>query len=99
LFEWKPHIGTDYDFKIALPLLKEEDVCVSNAMNYTYYDKVRSVWSTKLSPCEEELTQNIKDMIPERSRTLERYLSKPSLAADGLPSNVLIVSISSLGVL
>jgi hypothetical protein len=90
LSEWKAHTGTHYRRKEAIPLLKDEDICVDNAMRYIYYDKSRRVWSTALSPCE-ELTQSCKDIMPQRSKTLDRYLSKPPSASDGLPSNEPIV--------
>ena len=70
--------------------LQEHQVCVTNALKYAYFDKSMEAWTTALDLCG-NLTHKVQYQMPERSRTLGRFLYKPPSTPDGLPVNEPIV--------
>jgi hypothetical protein len=93
LSEWKPHLGTHYREKEAIPNLEESKVCPPNGLLYRYFDKSQQIWSTKLKS-REDLPQKFLHTMPPRSTNLARFISRPPSAPDGLPSNEVVASLS-----
>ncbi|KAJ4362800.1 hypothetical protein N0V95_001292 [Ascochyta clinopodiicola] len=85
----KPHSATHRKKKGAVCHLEDKDVCLQNALQYAYYDANRNMWTSPQIP-----TGSIHDkcmyQMPGRSKALERYLSKPVSAPDGVTPNEVV---------
>ncbi|CAO2650553.1 Nn.00g018450.m01.CDS01 [Neocucurbitaria sp. VM-36] len=88
LSETKPLAGT---IKRKIFELENRDVCVNNDLTYAYYDKAQELYSTELKTSG-KVTQKALYQMPQRSKTLGRFLYKPHSAPDGLPANEPIAS-------
>jgi hypothetical protein len=93
LSEIKPHVVTHRKNKKAVQHLQEEDVCLENALRYGYYDTSTGTWTAQQTP-NGRLPQMCMHEMPARSKALDRFLSKPPSAPDGVPPNEVIASLS-----
>ncbi|KAJ4380581.1 hypothetical protein N0V86_003940 [Didymella sp. IMI 355093] len=93
LSEIKPHVVTHRKNKKAVQHLQEEDVCLKNALRYGYYDTSMGTWTAQQMPSG-RLSQTCMYEMPARSEALNRFLSKPPSAPDGVPPNEVIASLS-----
>ncbi|PVH99843.1 hypothetical protein DM02DRAFT_710275 [Periconia macrospinosa] len=89
----KPHVVTHRKKKRNVQNLMEDDVCLANALRYEYYDRSKRIWSSAYR-LNEEILQRYVPQIPDRSKTLERYLHKPPSAPDGITPNEVIANVS-----
>jgi hypothetical protein len=89
----KPHSGTHRKKRKAIPNLENHDVCLKNALQYNYYDSVKSLWSSQLDPTDKVLRKCMQRM-PSQSKSLERYLYKSPSQPDGVPSNSVMADLS-----
>ncbi|KAF1930947.1 uncharacterized protein M421DRAFT_57599 [Didymella exigua CBS 183.55] len=87
----KPHSGTHRNLKTAVSTLKDEDVCLPNALQYLYYDTCQAIW-TSPQISSGQVHQKCMHRMPGRSRGLERFLSKPTSSPDGLTPNEVVAS-------
>ncbi|KAH4108552.1 hypothetical protein HBI25_111470 [Parastagonospora nodorum] len=91
--ETKAHYNTAYHHKKPIINRQEDDVCVDNALVYRYYDRTQKKWCKELKT-NEELPKQFLYVLPQRSKDLKMFLSRPPSASDGVPSNESIASIS-----
>ncbi|KAI8936437.1 hypothetical protein NX059_006844 [Plenodomus lindquistii] len=90
----KPHSVTHRKQKKAVHLLKEHDVCLSNALKLEYYDKtLRHLTGSVLSRTDAVAVQ-CRYRLPQRSKALERFTYKPPSSQDGVQPNEVIASLS-----
>lgn len=89
----KPHTVTHRKSKKAVQHLREEDVCLQNGLRYQYYDAHTGTWTAPQTPSG-DLPRKCMYRMPARSKALERFLSKPPSAPDGVPPNEVIASLS-----
>ena len=82
----KPYEGTHFKPKRSVNLLSEAQVCVNNDLQYSYYDGTRELFLKPLKATEEIGRQCLYRM-PDKSATLERYVSKPPSNPGGTSPN------------
>jgi hypothetical protein len=92
LSEVKSHTVTHRKSMKAIHLLSESDVCLDNALQYRYYDTATEQFSTQMPVCTEEIPKRCMYQMPQRSKTLERFMYHPPSLPHGLPANEVIVS-------
>lgn len=94
LFSVKPHTGTHRKYKKAIPNIRDDDVCLPNALQYEYYDQTLDTYTGVCVPTE-DVAQRCMYRIPGTEfKALERFLYRPPTAPDGLPPNEVIASLS-----
>ncbi|KAJ8116579.1 hypothetical protein OPT61_g2025 [Boeremia exigua] len=89
----KPHLVTHRKQKKAIQNLQVEEVCLENGLQYNYYDATTGAWTAPREP-NGELPLKCTLTMPVRSKALERFLSKPPSAPDGVQPNEVIASLS-----
>ncbi|KAF2856141.1 hypothetical protein T440DRAFT_531312 [Plenodomus tracheiphilus IPT5] len=90
----KPHTVTHRKRKNAVHLLKDHDVCLSNALQFELHDKTLGITPKSAPNCTEEVAQKCTYRLPHRSKALERFAYKPPSSQDGLQPNEVIASLS-----
>lgn len=90
LSQVKPHTGTHRKLKNGVSTLKEENVCLDNALRYQYYDSSDGVFTDSLHSTD-RVSKNCTYQLPGRSSNLQQYV-RP-LAAD-VPPNKVIADLS-----
>ncbi|KAF9695776.1 hypothetical protein EKO04_006190 [Ascochyta lentis] len=85
----KPHSGTHRKNKNAVCHLEDKDVCLQNALQYRYYDATQNMWNSPQIPTG-DVHKKCMYRMPGRSKALERYLSKPPSAPNGLMPNEVV---------
>ncbi|KAL5118323.1 hypothetical protein ACEQ8H_003833 [Pleosporales sp. CAS-2024a] len=90
----KSHTDTHRKELGAVQNLKERDVCLSNALQYAYYDKSLEL-HTFPRKSKGKLVQECMYRMPDaRSKSLEYFLSKPPSDPDGRTPNEVIASLA-----
>jgi hypothetical protein len=90
----KPNMGTHRKDKTAIPNLEEHDVCLSNALRYTYYDTTLRTYTDLYNPTGSVVRNCMYQMPNTRSKVLERFLCRPPSAPDGITSNEVVASLA-----
>ncbi|KAH7388677.1 hypothetical protein BKA66DRAFT_569000 [Pyrenochaeta sp. MPI-SDFR-AT-0127] len=90
----KPHSGTHRKRQKAIPHLRDDDVCLENALRYGYYDKSQGSMGASSPSCTKGTAEKCMYRLPLRSRALERFMHKLPSAANGLPPNEVIATLS-----
>ncbi|XP_014555371.1 hypothetical protein COCVIDRAFT_27710 [Bipolaris victoriae FI3] len=94
LSEVKSHTVTHRNNMKAVQNLKEDDVCLENALKYRYYDTTSNQFNTTIPVCTEEVPKRCMYEMPQRSKKLERFMYRLPYSPDGLPANEVIASLS-----
>lgn len=90
----KPHTGTHRKQKKSILTLRDEDICLPNALRYAYFDKCLDIY-TSVCRSMEALAQKCMHRMPDtRTRALERFMFRPPSAPDGPSPNEVIASLS-----
>jgi len=92
LSQIKSHTVTHRKQKKAIPHLKDDDICLENALDYAYYDNSTRIFNANMPVCTSEVPKNCIYPMPKRSKALERFMYRPPTSPDGLPANEIIVS-------
>jgi hypothetical protein len=87
----KPHSGTHRKNKTAVSTLKDDDICLPNALRYQYYDNRQGIWTSPNIPSG-QIHKKCMYSMPDRSKTLGRFLSKPTSSPDGIAPNEVVAS-------
>ncbi|EUC50241.1 hypothetical protein COCMIDRAFT_82742 [Bipolaris oryzae ATCC 44560] len=94
LSEVKSHTTTHRKNLMAIQNLKEDDVCLENALKYRYYNTTSNQFNTTIPVCTEEIPKRCMYEMPQRSKTLERFMYRLPSSPNGLPANEVIASLS-----
>jgi hypothetical protein len=90
----KPHTGTHRNEKKSILTLRDEDVCLPNALRYAYFDRTLGIY-TGVCGSMEDLAQKCMHRMPNtRTRALERFMFRPPSTPDGPSPNEVIASLS-----
>jgi hypothetical protein len=85
----KSHTARHQPLK-AIMTLEEAHVCLENGLKYAFYDKLQSACIDGPRNSTAQVSKNCSVSLPIRAQALAKYLSRPSSAPDGLPSNEVI---------
>ncbi|KAJ5059156.1 hypothetical protein J3E72DRAFT_230989 [Bipolaris maydis] len=94
LSEVKSHTVTHRNNMKAVQNLKENDICLENALQYRYYDTTSNQFNTTTPDCTEEIPNRCMYKMPQRSKALERFMYRLPCLPNGLPANEVIASLS-----
>ena len=89
----KPHSVTHRKKKPVTTYLKEDDVCLQNALHYEYYDTFTGTWTATQAPSGDVPRKCVYRM-PALSKALDVYLQKLPSNPDGVPPNEVIANLS-----
>jgi hypothetical protein len=95
LSDVKPYNVTHRRNKNTVQYLAEEDVCLSNALQYAYFDTSLGVFTKAALTCTDDVPKLCMYHVPQRSEALDRFMYRPPSAPDGTPANEVLVSLLS----
>jgi len=84
----KPLNRSHYKNKGTITHVENEDICVPNAMHFTYYDTISRSFPGVLRPTD-HVKQNCSYQLPVRSKNLERYLLAGPSKSEVSPNSVI----------
>ncbi|KAJ4296532.1 hypothetical protein N0V90_006577 [Kalmusia sp. IMI 367209] len=87
-----PMSGTHYRIQRGVALIQNEDVCLNNALNFSYYDSSDKYVTSELQATDIVATR-CTYQVPERSSKLQSYLRNPYTSQD-VTANTVIASLS-----
>jgi hypothetical protein len=86
----KSHTMTHRRHLTEVQYLSNNDTCLNNALRYEYYDKILGICNPKVHSTQ-SIPKKCLYSMPERSKTLERFMCKPLSAVDGVAPNDIMV--------
>lgn len=90
----KPCNVTHWKEKDKIQHLTDADVCLDNALQYAYYDRTLGVLTAAALTCTEDVPKRCMYLMPQRSKSLERFMYRLPQSPDGLLPNEVIVSLA-----
>jgi hypothetical protein len=89
----KAHTGTHRKHKESILHVQEKDVCLPNALRYEYFDSRRAIYINRSEPTGHLVNECMYRMPDASSAVLERFMSRPPTAPDGVQPNVVIADL------
>ncbi|KAJ4287163.1 hypothetical protein N0V90_012561 [Kalmusia sp. IMI 367209] len=86
--EDKPVSGSHYRVKQDIAFLREQDICVDNALRYEYFDSLDNVFTDVLRSTQ-QVSKKCTYILPTRSSQLQIYLQVPTASNDITPNQVI----------
>jgi hypothetical protein len=90
----KAHTGTHRKHKKSILHVQEKDVCLPNALRYEYFDSCRAISINSFEPTGHVVEECMYRMPDEASAVLERFMSRPPTAPNGVQPNVVIADLA-----
>ncbi len=90
----KAHTVTHRKSQKAVPFLNEGDVCLQNALRYSYYDNSQASLSNSKLHCTQQVAKDCTYKMPPRSKKLECFMFKTASTPNGLPPNEVIANLA-----
>ncbi|KAF7920917.1 hypothetical protein EAE99_007769 [Botrytis elliptica] len=90
LSEVKPHFGTHRKNR-TVESLGESDICLNNGLKFLYFDGENNVFMSKLETSKAFLRNHLIKL-PERSKELEKFISRTYARPNGEEPNEVIAS-------
>ena len=86
--EVKPLTGSHYRIKEGVAFLQENDICVTNALQYQYFDTMNNTFIDVLCSTE-QVADTCTYQLPARSSQLQPYLQASAISNDITPNRVI----------